>query len=64
MHAVVNHLPIREGTDWSELATKFGAFETATQQTHSAFAEHVRPYLLGPVSRSVGELIAGTGVAH
>ena len=26
------------------------------------FAENVRPYLSGPVSRSVGEIIAGSGV--
>ena len=99
MYAVVNHLPIRPGANWNELAAKFGAFEAATRQAHpdllSAnvirasdteailvivyrdrqsldeisksvaapwFAENVRPYLSGPVSRSVGEIIAGSGV--
>ena len=26
------------------------------------FAENIRPYLSGPVSRSVGEIVAGSGV--
>jgi len=99
VHAVVNHLPIKEGAERSELARKFGAFEAATRETHPElieaslirasdseailvivyrdrqsldeisksvaapwFAENVRPYLSGPVSRSVGEIIAGSGV--
>ena len=98
MNAVVNHLPIKDGADWRELAAKFTAFELATRQTHPDlmaptlirvsdndavlyivyrdrqsldelsksvaapwFAENVRPYLAGPVSRSVGEIIAGSG---
>lgn len=99
MHAVVNHLPIKAGANWSELAAKFDAFEAATRQAHPDlistslirasdteailvivyrdrqsldeiskavaapwFAENVRPYLSGPVSRSVGAIIAGSGV--
>ena len=91
MNAVVNHLPIKDGADWRELAAKFTAFELATRQTHPDlmaptlirvsdndavpcivyrdrqsvaapwFAENVRPYLAGPVSGSVGEIIAGSG---
>jgi hypothetical protein len=99
VHAVVNHLPIKEGADWSELIAKLAAFEAATRRSHPAllsssvikasdteailvavyrdresldsisrtiaapwFAENVRPYLSGPVSRSVGEIVAGSGV--
>jgi hypothetical protein len=99
VHAVVNHLPIKEGTDWSELIAKFAAFDAATRQSHPDllatsliragnaeailvvvyrdresldaisrtvaapwFAENIRPYLAGPVSRSVGEIVAGSVV--
>jgi len=91
VHAVVNHLPIKDGADRRELAAKFAAFELATRQGYPElasaslirvrdndavpcivyrdrqsvaapwFAENVRPYLAGPVSRSVGEIIAGSG---
>jgi hypothetical protein len=94
MHAVVNHLPIKAGIDWSALAAKVDAFNAdiehadfrglslikvsdteaivlvlfanlPTLQALSKdvaapwFAEHVRPLLAGPVSRSVGEIVAG-----
>jgi hypothetical protein len=99
VHAIVNHLPIKTGADWNELAGKFGTFEAVTRQAHPElvaasliqasdteailvivyrdrqsldeisqsvatpwFAENVRPHLSGPVSRSVGEIIAGSGV--
>ena len=98
MHAVVNHLPIKDGAGWRELAAKFAAFELATRQGYPElasaslirvsdseailyavyrdrqsldeisksvaapwFADNVRSYLAGPVSRSVGEIIAGSG---
>ena len=98
MHAVVNHLPIKEGANWSERIARFGTFDAATRKSHpdllstsviraSAaeailvvvyrdsesldrisktiaapwFAENIRPYLSGPVSRSVGEIVAGSG---
>jgi hypothetical protein len=100
VHAVVNHLPIKPGANWSELAAKFGAFDAATRRAHPElistsvirasdteailvavyrdrqsldeisksvaapwFAENVRPYLSGPVSRPVGEIVAGAGAA-
>ena len=95
MYAIVNHLPIKDGTDWSELAQKVERFQAGI--THAAFrgmglirasdteaivlvlftsrevlddiarnvaapwfAENIRPYLAGPVSRSVGEIVAGS----
>src|SRR5947209_6204462 len=36
MHAVVNHLPIKEGANWGELATKLGTFVAVTRQSHPA----------------------------
>lgn len=96
MHAIVNHLPIREGADWAEIAAKFDRFASEMRAAHPEFksalvlkvdeheaildvtytdrgsldrlskdvaapwfAEHIRPYLAGPVSRSVGEIVAG-----
>jgi hypothetical protein len=94
MHAVVNHLPLKEGTDWAAFARQFDDFNATIDhpgfrglsiirasdseaillvlfQTREAldevtynlampwFAENVRPYLDGPVSRSVGEIVAG-----
>ena len=98
MHAIVNHLPIKEGANWRELVAKFVAFDAATRKSHPDllstslirtsdaeailgvyrdrvsldtisktvaapwFAENIRPHLAGPVSRSVGENVAGSGV--
>src|SRR5262249_49332033 len=94
MHAVVNHPPLKDGTDWVGLARKFDDFNatiahpdfrglsiiraTDTEaillvlfETRAAladvtrniampwFAENVRPYLAGPVSRHVGEIAGG-----
>ncbi len=96
MYAVVNHLPIREGADWADIAAKFAGFEREMRKAHPElrsvvvvkasdaeailfalyqdresmerlsrtvaapwFAEHIRPFLSGPVSRSTGEVIAG-----
>ncbi len=101
MQAVVNHLPIKPGANWNELAAKFAAFEAASRATNPElvsaslirvedseailvivyrdrqsldefsrsvaapwFAENIRPYLSGPVSRSVGEIIAGAGATR
>lgn len=96
MHAIVNHLPIKEGADWTEMAAKFETLATEMRAAHPEFksamvlkvdeheailvvtytdresldrlskevagpwfAENIRPYLAGPVSRSVGEVVAG-----
>jgi hypothetical protein len=96
MHAVVNHLPIKEGADWSEMAAKFDKLATEMRAAHPEFksvtvvkvdeqeailvvtyadresldrlskdvaapwfAANIRPYLAGPVSRSVGEVVSG-----
>jgi hypothetical protein len=99
MHAVVNHMPIKEGTNWAEIAERINGFaatitsqypkvhstlvvkvsdseaifialfdDKETMETFSSkvagpwFAENIRPYLAGPVSRSVGEVVAGAGL--
>jgi hypothetical protein len=96
MHAIVNHLPIKEDADWTDIATKCEKFAAETRAAHPElqrvivvkvddreailvaiytdresldrlsrevagpwFAENIRRYLAGPVSRSVGEIIAG-----
>jgi hypothetical protein len=96
MHLVVNHLPLKPGTDWTDLAARIeqlGSLARAQSAdfrgialmrasdteaiilvqftTREAlgdisrraagpwFAENIRPYLAGPASRSVGELVAG-----
>jgi hypothetical protein len=101
MHVVVNHLPMKEGTDWPVLARKFDEFHESVRKQSPAFrgamllraeqneaivlvlfdsraaldevsrslavpwfAEHFRPHLAGPASRSVGEMIAGAPPAQ
>jgi hypothetical protein len=94
VHVIINHLPIKPGTDWAALAGKVGAFNTSISHpdfrglsliragdneaivlvlfaSRAAldqisrdvaapwFGEHIRPHLSGPVSRSVGEAVAG-----
>jgi hypothetical protein len=34
MHTVVNHLPIRPDTDWSEMAARFEAFAADPRGSH------------------------------
>ena len=97
MHAIVNHLPIKDGADWADIAAKFDTFVAEMRAAHPEFksvlvlkvddheailvvtytdrelldrlskevagpwfAENIRPYLAGPVSRSVGEVVAGS----
>jgi hypothetical protein len=99
MHAVINHLPLQETTDWAALSRVFEGFEAMLRAQHPSFrgctliragddagilivtfdsrealdtisknvaapwfAEHVRPLLAGSVSRSVGEVIAGSAL--
>jgi len=96
MHAIVNHLPMRDGADWADIAAKFDRFASEMRAAHPEFksaialkvdehesilvvtytdresldrlskevagpwfAQNIRPYLAGPVSRSVGEIVAG-----
>lgn len=98
MHIIINHLPIKDGADWSDIAAKFDSFAADMQAAHPEFknalvvkvddneailvvsyadresldrlsrevaapwfAANIRAYLSGPVSRSVGEVIAGEG---
>lgn len=97
MHAVVNHLPLQHGIDWTVLTAKIDQFEKASLPQHPQlrslnlirvedteaillvlfdsrealdnfsrnvaapwFAENIRQYLSGNVSRSVGEIVAGS----
>jgi len=96
MHAIVNHLPMRDGADWADIAAKFDRFASEMRAAHPEFksaivlkvdehesilvvtytdresldrlskevagpwfAQNIRPYLAGPVSRSVGVIVAG-----
>ena len=96
MHAIVNHLPIKEDADWADIAAKVDRFLSEMRAAHPEFksalvlrvdeheailvatyadrelldrlskevagpwfAENIRRYLAGPVSRSVGEVVAG-----
>jgi hypothetical protein len=99
MHAVINHLPLKQAIDWGELSRTFEEFEASVRAQHPAFrgctlirvgddhgilvvtfdtrealdtisknvaapwfAEHVRPLLASAVSRSVGEVVAGSAL--
>ena len=99
MHAVINHLPLKNSVDWDGMADSVAKFELDLQQQYPAFhgctlvrvaddagilvvtfdtrealddisrnvavpwfAEHLRPLLAGAVSRSVGEVVAGSAL--
>jgi hypothetical protein len=99
MHAVINHLPLQQSTDWTALSRTIEEFEATLLARYPAFrgitlvrvdddagilvvtfdtqealdsisknvaapwfAEQVRPLLAGAVSRSVGEVVAGSAL--
>ena len=69
-NAMIDHLDfrglsmIRAGNDTAIFLILFASRAALDDISHNVaapwFAENVRPFLAGPVSRSVGEIIAGT----